>query len=1552
MISEISSVDSILRTIIWQSTLFLLAGLVLSYVFRNHSARAHRILLLSIIASVLVPVMTIFVKHLGLGLFEARPAVAQATIEEPQIEISTEPFIFAPTQMLSQPEVPVENATLFEPVQEITEVPSVTSKFIQQHWRLILIISWAVISFVLAARLIITFVLGMNLLRKAEPYNCEKITGALNNAKSKLGIHKEVIIYASKNIKSPVIWCWRSKPALLVPQNAGRFHNRIDWTGILCHELAHWKRRDHICGLIAELVTCILPWNIILWLVKTRMINLSEHACDDWVIATIKTGTDYAESLLDLTPGGQMAFVPAVVRDKSGLAQRVKRILKDSCGNPKTGFLWAISVCIIACFVAVTVAFAQTRPARTTSINNVNDNNIITSSDIGDNDPVTTKIYILKYSSPEQIAQKIEPLLSDKGYLKADETTGSLIVIDKNSVLPKIEKVISDLDKEPEPEIHEQIFEVKSREPYEIVQILQILLKDRISTNQITLLPFVVTHQIDKNWIMVKASSEDMMFIQSWIAKLDRKDSYLPDGWDLYYDNGITPERGKSWPANMAENLASLEILPRPIYVKDESWKNERFVFRIYSLDGTEIGNLMVRPEPEMKEMSSKILQPGTYLLKYEREYKEPKKVYDMYCNSILLDIRQAGMYKLYFSPKLGYGEISGSSDGCYAVNFEKVDSSLPLWGLAYINREKEYDINGLPDGTYRLSAVSQQNNGNVIVSQSQVTIENGSKVTENVAPPPKGNCSLTGSILGKKNTYTVGKTNPTQKVGEWFVLLRNHGSGQITTLKAYEARSMDSLYVIRGSENIVQENSEKANFKIQGIYPGTYTVTVVEDPFYDGFTIIRQQSKTITINPEQEATLDFDLRDTKEQAELPNQNIYTNRMQTILSDSFISTDFSQMDINDIIKTIIDCTGKAVIPSKEAMNLQLKIFTPIHMRKSEALKLLYKAMRENGFIAAEKDNIIYIKPAQSDPGLPILTLKQDESLENLQDKDQIVKKIYKLKYYNVSEMGQIILPFLDSNGYLMADESTNTMMVMDTVKTLIRIEQIIKQYDVPEKNMLTRIFQFKYSFADKIAETVNKILQLEISPLSSEITLVPEMKNNMLIVRTGSENMEMIENLLAILDTPEKAAVSNEIKTTSNIRGLSDTDFDKITKLLGILFNDKIDTKINAEGAEKILSITASPSDNSKIGKLIEWYLATFIKKNENNSDSENDAEQIGPPSNEFILETSPEPRSTDRNPATHQEPNRTIQNQFPESNWSLSAPIIKTEKLEQIEIEKLVKELKKIYTEDKNYETIVVKYSDVNELAANIITILDSSGVDFSRNISIMPLTQSKQLIIYGKKEYRDIIRNIIAEIDVPNTQLQRKVYKLQYANVKDVKDKLDELFGDSSTPEESKQKTISKDTLITVAYPSLKQIVVMASIEKMKEIEKLIKEWDSPVMLSPIYPRIYTMNHVDAKEIADFLSSIFSSSSESGDNLTIDTLKQNPLIAMYKGKITIIYIPDTKKILADSQIVEGYQLIDAIIKEIDKTEFVPFDKDKAYDKILENLNNIEESLKAGKLK
>jgi protocatechuate 3,4-dioxygenase beta subunit len=133
--------------------------------------------------------------------------------------------------------------------------------------------------------------------------------------------------------------------------------------GVIAHELAHWKRGDHVTGLLAESVVCALPWNPLLWLSKRHLVALTEQACDDWVVASGQPVEDYAESLLGFRLQNRPAFVPAVVGSRRGVAFRVQRILNDACGNPRTGAKWAVGVTVLVVCAVFGLAFAQARPA-------------------------------------------------------------------------------------------------------------------------------------------------------------------------------------------------------------------------------------------------------------------------------------------------------------------------------------------------------------------------------------------------------------------------------------------------------------------------------------------------------------------------------------------------------------------------------------------------------------------------------------------------------------------------------------------------------------------------------------------------------------------------------------------------------------------------------------------------------------------------------------------------------------------------------------------------------------------------------------------------------------------------------------------------------------------------------------------------------------------------------------------------------------------------------------------------------------------------------------
>ena len=355
MIGELFSGHDFLWTCAWQSTACVVAGLLLSFALRRRPARAHQVLLLAMVAAVAVPTMSVLVRHLDLGLLSAQP-VAVEREKESILPISTtvvpEMSALSATEYVPEPVELVEwSPTTVAAAAERAEIP----------WISILFCAWITASLVLMARLALTFVRGIRLLRRAMPLDSASIREAARIAKAKLRVTKDMSVRGSESISSPVIWCWASRPVFLVPSDDVQTGDSTDWVSVLCHELAHYKRGDHISGLLAELAVCILPWNALLWWAKARLVRLSEEACDDWVVATGRPGPDYAKLLLDLLPQVRMAFVPTVVGSKKELQARVRRLVHGRCGNPRAGSRWAWIVTIVAVCLALGTALAQER---------------------------------------------------------------------------------------------------------------------------------------------------------------------------------------------------------------------------------------------------------------------------------------------------------------------------------------------------------------------------------------------------------------------------------------------------------------------------------------------------------------------------------------------------------------------------------------------------------------------------------------------------------------------------------------------------------------------------------------------------------------------------------------------------------------------------------------------------------------------------------------------------------------------------------------------------------------------------------------------------------------------------------------------------------------------------------------------------------------------------------------------------------------------------------------------------------------------------------------
>ena len=124
---------------------------------------------------------------------------------------------------------------------------------------------------------------------------------------------------------SPAVWCL-GRPRLLWPAEL-RSDSQTCIDGIIVHELAHIKRRDHVVGWLELVGGFVWWWNPLFWSVRRALREQAELACDAWVISALPDGRRaYAESLLALSSPGTPA--PPPMAAVMGVRASSRRVLE------------------------------------------------------------------------------------------------------------------------------------------------------------------------------------------------------------------------------------------------------------------------------------------------------------------------------------------------------------------------------------------------------------------------------------------------------------------------------------------------------------------------------------------------------------------------------------------------------------------------------------------------------------------------------------------------------------------------------------------------------------------------------------------------------------------------------------------------------------------------------------------------------------------------------------------------------------------------------------------------------------------------------------------------------------------------------------------------------------------------------------------------------------------------------------------------------------------------------------------------------------------------
>jgi beta-lactamase regulating signal transducer with metallopeptidase domain len=141
----------------------------------------------------------------------------------------------------------------------------------------------------------------------------------------------------SSQISTPMVSCL-GRPRLVWPAEMSEPESVSQCEAVVAHEMAHLARRDHYFLYFESLVRLCSWWNPLVWIIRRRLRETRELACDALALAAVETPrSDYAQRLLSLSVSrvDSLVFAPAFGAGQSRrfLKRRLAMVFDERVGG-------------------------------------------------------------------------------------------------------------------------------------------------------------------------------------------------------------------------------------------------------------------------------------------------------------------------------------------------------------------------------------------------------------------------------------------------------------------------------------------------------------------------------------------------------------------------------------------------------------------------------------------------------------------------------------------------------------------------------------------------------------------------------------------------------------------------------------------------------------------------------------------------------------------------------------------------------------------------------------------------------------------------------------------------------------------------------------------------------------------------------------------------------------------------------------------------------------------------------------------------------------------
>ena len=232
----LSLAETFIRFAWWQSTLILIAALLVSRSYRSQPWRQHLLLSVGVFFAATTPLVSILCQELGWGLL---------------------PVIESPLDTSQQGRASADH--LFHALGWCMSIGGLVLGFL---------VLWGI-----AAS-------SKTVLPCCTTFRSKTARNGPRERQTHWTTNRAHPVSHSDLVRGPTIWCWGIHPALLFPPGMLEQSNPEIRDAVFLHELAHLQRFDHWIQFLATCCGCLLFWNPLYWIARRQSDLHADQACD------------------------------------------------------------------------------------------------------------------------------------------------------------------------------------------------------------------------------------------------------------------------------------------------------------------------------------------------------------------------------------------------------------------------------------------------------------------------------------------------------------------------------------------------------------------------------------------------------------------------------------------------------------------------------------------------------------------------------------------------------------------------------------------------------------------------------------------------------------------------------------------------------------------------------------------------------------------------------------------------------------------------------------------------------------------------------------------------------------------------------------------------------------------------------------------------------------------------------------------------------------------------------------------------------------------------